>query len=54
MAFATGSMATMRMMNGTLRKTFTITPSSLFSQRTGCMPFLSVTHRRMPTGRPIM
>ena len=51
--FATGSIATIRMMNGMLRKKLTTKPSTLLSFGCGAMPFLSVTFSITPRGRPI-
>ena len=51
--FATGSMATMRMMNGMLRRALTIMPSVRLSQPMGWMPSRSVMRRMSPTGRPM-
>ena len=53
MAFATGSMATMRMMNGMLRRALTMMPSVRLSQPMGWMPSRSVMRRMRPTGRPM-
>ena len=50
--FATGSIATMRMMNGMLRKMFTNTPTSELSQPTGWMPSRAVTRSSTPSGSP--
>ena len=51
--FATGSMATMRMMNGMLRRALTMMPSVRLSQPMGWMPSRSVMRRMSPTGRPM-
>ena len=51
--FATGSMATMRMMNGMLRRALTMMPSVRLSQPMGWMPSRSVMRRMRPTGRPM-
>jgi len=53
MNFATGSIATMRMMNGMLRKKFTTKPRVRLTQGVGRMPLASVTERITPRGRPI-
>ena len=50
---ATGSIATIRMMNGIERKKLTKTPSSRLSQGIGCSPPLSVTVSTTPSGRPM-
>ena len=52
MNFATGSMATMRMMNGTLRKALMRMLRILLSTGIGWMPSLSLTQRSRPSGRP--
>ena len=57
---ATGIMATIRMMQGMLRKKLTTKPSTQLMMRqavcfpfpTWGRPFLSVTHRITPMGRP--
>ena len=52
MNFATGSIATMRMMNGTLRKALMRMLRILLSTGIGWMPSLSLTQRSRPSGRP--
>ncbi len=53
MKFATGSMATIRMIKGMERKKFTMMPSRRLSQWMGQMPSRSVMLRITPSGRPI-
>ena len=47
-----GSTVISRMMNGTERTMFTIAPSTVFTGLQGFRPFLSVTYRATPMGRP--
>ena len=53
MSFATGSIATINIMKGMLRKKLTTKPKILLTGLFGQMPLLSVTQRITPSGRPM-